>query len=156
MKKHIIIFTIAILVVSFGVVGAGVQKFGKEFSLKESMKISDLLGNADSHLNKPVRVEGTIVGVCAHMGCWMDLASDKEFQKLRIKVKDGDMVFPLTAKGKHAVVEGALYKIQLSKEQTIKMKKHECQQKGEKFDPSCVQKGEVIYQLKPTAVVIKD
>jgi hypothetical protein len=39
-----------------------------------------------------------IVGVCSHRGCWVDIASDAKFDKLRIKDRDGDMVFPLLAK----------------------------------------------------------
>lgn len=155
MKKNILILAIAFLMTTFSLT-AGDLKFGKEFSVKEAIKISTLLENGDSHLKKPVKVEGTIVGVCAHKGCWIQLASDKEFQKLFVKVKDGVMVFPMTAKGKHAIVEGMLIKKQLTKEQTIKMKKHECKEKGEKFDASCVTAGAVTYQLTPYAAVIKN
>jgi hypothetical protein len=40
------------------------------------------------------------------MGCWLALGSDKESQVLRFKVEDGVIVFPMTAKGKKAKVEG--------------------------------------------------
>ncbi|MFC2156695.1 DUF4920 domain-containing protein, partial [Acidobacteriota bacterium] len=104
--------------------------------------------------NKLTRVEGTIIGVCAHMGCWMEIAGDKPYEKIRIKVNDGDMVFPLTAKGQHAVIEGEVVKIDISKEQAMEMKKAECEQKGETFDPESVKEGTTIYQIKPKGVVI--
>ena len=47
-------------------------------------------------------IEGLVVEVCKARGCWMQLASDKEFQTMKIKVKDGVMVFPMSAKGKTA------------------------------------------------------
>lgn len=179
MKKNLIILSLTLIMLTLGVWAAG-QSFGKAFSLTETTKISSLLEKPADHLNKDVKVEGTIVGVCANKGCWMDLASDKEFQKLRIKVKDGDMVFPMTAKGKKAVVEGKLYKIEVPKEQAQKAQKAECASKakkdGKKHDcqhmakkevkkeakkdaaDSCCSKakGKVIYQMKPVAVLIKD
>ena len=155
MKKKFLILAIAFLMITFSLT-AGDLKFGKDFSVKETTKISTLLEKGNDFLKAPVKVEGTIVGVCSHKGCWIQLAGDKEFQKLFVKVKDGVMVFPMTAKGKHAVVEGMLIKKQLTKEQTIKKKEHECKQKGEKFDASCVKVGEVVYQLNPTAVIVKE
>jgi uncharacterized protein DUF4920 len=161
MKKSTITLLITILVITFGVLGAADQKFGKDFAVKESVKISKVLEKPEENLNKPIKVEGTIVGVCAHKGCWMELASDKEFQKLRVKVKDGDMVFPMTAKGKTAVVEGILYKIDLTKEQAQKLHEHQCKEKDQKKEAkkadccASTKLKTVIYQLKPTSVVIK-
>jgi hypothetical protein len=39
-----------------------------------------------------------IVCVCRHRRFWVDIASDAKFEKLRIKARDGDMVFPLLSK----------------------------------------------------------
>ena len=106
-------------------------------------------------MNKMIRVEGTIIGMCAHMGCWMEIAGDEPFTKIRIKVEDGDMVFPLTAKGNSAVIEGKLEALDLSQEQATMMKKAECEEKGEHFDPDSVTEGITVYQIKPRGVVIQ-
>ena len=51
------------------------------------------------------------MNVCEKRGCWIELAGDKENTKIRVKVEDGVIVFPMEAKGKTALVEGELYSI---------------------------------------------
>ncbi|PLX99082.1 MAG: hypothetical protein C0623_10300 [Desulfuromonas sp.] len=97
-----------------------------------------------------------IVDVCASRGCWMYIAGDKPFQKLRFKVTDGDMVFPMTARGKMATVEGILQKFVLSKEDVIARKKHHAEETGEAFDPATVTSGETFYQLRGLGAEIPD
>lgn len=85
----------------------------------------------------------------------MKLASDKKFQTLRIKVKDGDMVFPFNAKGETAYATGKLVPIELSKEKAIAYLSHLAEEAKEEFDPSTVKGAMTIYQLSPTGVTIK-
>jgi ABC-2 type transport system permease protein len=54
----------------------------------------------------PVRVEGMVLDVCPKRGCWFELAGGKPGAKLKFKVTDGEMVFPVDAKGKYAVAQG--------------------------------------------------
>jgi len=84
----------------------------------------------------------------------MEIASDKEFETIRIKVKDGEIVFPLKAKGKLAKVEGVLEKFELTKEQTIKRLQHHAEEQGEEFDSTTVKEGMNYYQLKGIGAVI--
>jgi len=84
-------------------------KYGDELTLEEKTSISDILANPAEYEGKKVLVEGTVVGVCASRGCWIDLSSDKEFEKIRIKVNDGEIVFPMETKGKTALVEGEVF-----------------------------------------------
>jgi hypothetical protein len=124
------------------------QLYGKDLTGEDTIKISELLANADQHVGQTVRVEGLIVGVCAKRGCWMEIASDQELQSLRVKVEDGVIVFPLEAKGKHAVAEGILRKHDLDLEQTRMMKEHQCAENGERFDPESVKEPGVVYELE--------
>jgi len=71
---------------------------------------AEILGNIDAHDGKVVRVEGTVAAVCPMRGCWMDVAGAGG-ETIRVKVKDGEVVFPQSAKGKKAIVEGVLVKI---------------------------------------------
>lgn len=131
------------------------EKYGKELSLKEKVKISALMENMPQYVGKTVLVEGKIVEVCAKRGCWMELASDKEFQKIKIKVEDGEIIFPMTAKGKVALAEGVVQSIELSQENALKYYEHQAEEKGEKFDPASVTGPVTIYQIKGTGVVIR-
>ena len=130
--------------------------YGKGISLKETTKISEILAKPDENVGKTFLVEGRIIDVCKKRGCWMEIASDKEFETIRVKVNDGEIVFPLSAKGKLAKVEGVLEKIELTKEQTMMWKKHQAEEQGEEFDSTCVNEGMNIYRLKGIGAVIEE
>ena len=132
------------------------KKYGDGVELEESMKISALLMFPDGYVGKTVRVEGRIVGVCAKRGCWMELAGDREFESMRIKVDDGVIVFPADAKGQYAIAEGEFMKIELSLEQTRSYYAHQAQEQGTEFDPESVTEVMVIYQIKGTGATIED
>ena len=59
----------------------------------------------DSHRD---RSDGVATAVCEHMGCWMAVApeGDKDGRTVRLKVDDGVIVFPVTAKGRKVSAEG--------------------------------------------------
>jgi len=71
--------------------------FGSGADMDKLIAISTVLSSPENYLDKSITVKGAIVSVCSKRGCWMKLASDRKFQTLRIKVNEGDMVFPLTA-----------------------------------------------------------
>lgn len=70
--------------------------------------ISAIVAEPEAYAGKTVRIEGTAVGVCAHRGCWVTLASDVEGETLRVKVEDGVIVFPKNVVGEQVKVEGVL------------------------------------------------
>ena len=109
MKKiFVLLFVFAL---TFTMIADDVKKYGGELTLTEKTEISAILADAESFVGKKVLVEGTVVGVCAKRGCWMDISGDKEFEKIKIKVNDGEIVFPMEVKGKKALVEGEVYSI---------------------------------------------
>ena len=130
--------------------------FGVPVDETAQVNISTLLAKPAEFLDQNITVSGMIVGVCSKRGCWMELASDAKFEKLRIKVKDGDMVFPLTAKGKVALATGKLKAIQLDLKQTQQHKAQLAKRNGKTFDPATVTKPMAIYQLAPVGVKILD
>ncbi|MCL4279076.1 MAG: DUF4920 domain-containing protein, partial [Ignavibacteriaceae bacterium] len=99
--------------------------------------------------------EGEVLDVCPNMGCWMEIKSDVEGEKIKVKVKDGDIVFPVEAKGKTALVEGTIYKIELTQEKAIEHFEHIAEEKGETFDPSTITGPMTIYQIKGLGAVIQ-
>lgn len=153
--KNMFILVVISLLLNTMIYADGGSKYGKELTLKEKTKISDIMENPESFVGKRVLVEGTIVDVCSKRGCWLEVASDKEFQKMKVKVNDGEIVFPMEAKGKTALVEGEVYVIKLTKEQAIQVGEHEAEEHGTKFDPSTVKGPQTIYQIKGIGALIK-
>ncbi len=145
-----------VAVVSVGVAAPAraATTYGKGVSAAEPVKLSDILAKPDAYVGKTVKVEGLVTDVCSKRGCWMRLAGDKEFQTIRIKVQDGVIVFPMTAKGKKAVAEGVLQKFELTKEQAIEQAKHEAEEAGRKFDPASITGPVTLYQIKSTGAVV--
>jgi hypothetical protein len=95
------------LVLLSGAAVAG-ERYGQGVTLKQTTAVSALLDKPEESLGKTVAVKGLIVDVCSTRGCWMEIAGDKPFGKLRVKVDDGVIVFPLSAKGRTATVQGKL------------------------------------------------
>lgn len=121
---------------------------GAEITLAEKTKISDILADSESYLDQTVLVEGEILEVCPMMGCWMELKSDDGEGMIKVKVKDGEIVFPTEAKGSTALVEGKVYKIELTQEKAIEHFEHVAEEKGEQFDPTTITGPMTIYQIK--------
>ena len=124
------------------------EKLGEGITLTEKTSISDILSDPESFLDQVVLIEGEVVDVCPKMGCWMELKSDSEEKIIKVKVKDGDIVFPMEAIGKMAVVEGKVYKIELTEEDAVGYMEHLAEEKGQEFDPSTVKGPMIIYQIK--------
>lgn len=125
-----------------------VIKLGAEITLTEKTNISDVLADPDFYLDQTVLVEGEILDVCPMMGCWMELKSDDGEGMIKVKVKDGDIVFPVNAVGDYAVVQGTVYKIDLTQDEAVDYFEHIAEESGEDFDPSIITGPMTIYQIK--------
>ena len=106
--------------------------------MEKTTKISEILDNPEQYVGSDVKVEGMIVEVCARRGCWMEIAGDRQYEKIRIKVDDGVIVFPMEAKGRRATAEGVFTKIEMTMEQTLAYREHHAEEHGEEFDPASV------------------
>jgi hypothetical protein len=133
------------------------QTFGKGVRGADVVKVSELVAHADAYVGKTVRVEGIVADVCAKRGCWMDIAGDGKTGKVRIKVDDGVMVFPMAAIGKQAIAEGVFTKIEMTPEQARANAKHAAEERGEAADTAKVEAAPpmVVYQISGTGAVIK-
>ncbi|MBV6512312.1 MAG: hypothetical protein FMNOHCHN_01809 [Ignavibacteriaceae bacterium] len=158
MKTLFSLFTFLILAFTFTTacnLTGDSKKFGEQITMTEKTKISDILADPESFVGKKVLVEGEVIDVCSAAGCWMELKSDKD-GKIKIKVKDGEIVFPMEAAGKKALVEGLVYKIDLDHESAIEYMQHLAEDAGKDFDPSTVTGPMVIYQIKGIGAEIAD
>jgi predicted RNA-binding protein len=141
---------ISVILLGCGLIFAQTEEtnLGTEITLTEKTKISDILADPDSYLDQTVLVEGEILDVCPKMGCWMELKSDDGEAMIKVKVKDGDIVFPVDAIGDYAVVQGTVYKIELTQEEAVNYFEHLAEESGENFDPSIITGPMTIYQIK--------
>jgi hypothetical protein len=131
------------------VYGAGVQQ-------PESVPIATLLADPQAYAGKPVRVEGTVTDVCPSRGCWFDMAGAEPGQKMRFKVRDGEMVFPMDAKGKYALAEGVVAVQALSLEETREYLEYQAREYGSDVDPASVTEPMTIVRLDGTGALIRD
>ena len=121
-------------------------KLGAGVTLKEATPIEAIIGKPADYVGKTIRVDGVATAVCEHMGCWLAVApeTDPKGATVRLKVEDGVIVFPVTAKGKKVSAQGVLEEIpdEEGKEAAGEHAKH---------DPSASKK----YQIKATGAVIR-
>jgi hypothetical protein len=131
------------------------QTFGEGITLTDTTLISVLLANPDAYVGKKVVVKGMAVDVCKKRGCWVKLASDKEFEDITIKVNDGEIVFPYSGKGKDVVAEGVFEAIELSEEKAKKYYAHKAEEQGKAFDESTITGPVKIYRIKGTGALVE-
>ncbi len=110
MKKLLSLIIVAFFI-SATIKANETNKYGNDITLTEKTLISEIVAAPENYVGKKVLVEGTVVDVCAKRGCWMNLGSDAEYESIRVKVNDGEIVFPMEAKGKKALVEGEVYSL---------------------------------------------
>jgi len=123
------------------------EKFGNGVTLKDATPIRALIDNPQEFVGKTIRVDGIVTAVCAHMGCWMAVApeGDEKAGTVRLKVEDGVIVFPVSAKGRKISAEGVFEvvgKDEESKEAAGEHAKHDA-------------KASTLYQLKATGALLR-
>jgi hypothetical protein len=129
-------------------VTAFAKDFGQGVTLSEETALSAILDKPEDYVGKKVKVSGLVIDVCSTRGCWIYLAGDRDFEKIRIKVTDGEMVFPMEARGKVATVEGVVESMVLTREEVIKRRKHHAEEKGIDFEPASVTSGETVLRIR--------
>ena len=107
--------------------------------------IAELMAHPDTYMDKVVKVKGSVQEVCPMKGCWLDMKDGDT--KVRIKVKDGDIVFDKKMIGKQVIAEGTVYSFTMDKAQALKYYAHLAEEKGETFDPATVKGPVTIYQI---------
>ena len=112
--KTLIICTLVLLASGLSGRADTPKELGQGVTLERATPIPDVLTRPSDFARTPIRVEGIVTAVCAEMGCWMALrpaGSAADAPTLRLKVDDGVIVFPVSAKGHRAVAQGTLEKV---------------------------------------------
>ena len=159
MRKTTLLTSIMVmgLVAGTAMAGQGGPVYGQGVASSDTVLVSVLLAHPADYVGQTIRVKGTAVGVCEHRGCWVNLASDVEGETVRVKVKDGEIVFPAEIMGETVLAEGVWTANELDLETTKKVCANEAKHAGEDFDPAKVTACRTLYQLSGTgAVVVKN
>ena len=98
--------------------------------------VRQLLKNPDQYLNEEILAKGIIKEVCPMRGCWIKISDESIFGNIRVKVTDGEIIFPKSAKNHNVTVEGTFVRLELSKEQAINWKVHPEAEKGIELNPN--------------------
>lgn len=106
------------------------ENLGIGISNTDIIPITELLNNPSGYLGNNVTINGTIVDVCPMMGCWIEVKDFTSEEVIRVKVKDGDIIFPKESKNKEVLVEGVFSKLDFTEEQAIQWKIHLAEEKG--------------------------
>ncbi len=128
-------------------------QLGEPLTLSEPMDVGKLLAAPDDYVGKTVQVRGKVTEVCRLAGCWIMLRGD-EGSMVRIKVADGEIVFPRESPGRAAIAEGKFARFELSREKAAAAAEHEAEEQGRRFDPSSVKGPQVVYQIQGTGAVL--
>jgi len=152
MRTFLVIF---LLVAMLSPVTAIAKDFGKGVTLSEETAISSILDTPADYVGKKVKVSGLIIDVCSTRGCWIYLAGDRDFEKIRIKVTDGEIVFPVEAKGKPVQAEGIFAKMELDAEQAQRYRKHMAEELGEAYDPEAESGPMVVFRIDGVGATIR-
>ncbi|PKP51713.1 MAG: DUF4920 domain-containing protein [Bacteroidetes bacterium HGW-Bacteroidetes-1] len=99
--------------------------FGEEITKDNSVAISEIASLISTDEAISVKVQGKILEVCQHTGCWFtyDLGNGEE---LMVNMKDHDYYIPKDAAGKTAWIEGDAIRELIS----VDMLKHYAQDAG--------------------------
>ena len=152
----IIIALLLIVLLNTFAFASKTEIYGEKLTLSKVTKISEILAAPEQFIGQKVLVKGMVVEVCAKRGCWMYLASDKAFEKIQIKVLDGEIVFPMSARSKEALVEGVVEALKYTKEDAVAWLQHQAEEKGESFDPKKVTSGMTVYRIKALGAEIAE
>jgi hypothetical protein len=132
------------------------KTFGAGVSVAEVTSISKILATPDAFKDKTVKVEGMVLDVCPKRGCWFEIAGEATGQKLKFKVTDGEMVFPVDSKGMYATAQGKVSVKELTLEESKQHAEYEAKEYGKPYDPASITKPTLIVRLDGTGAVFRD
>ncbi len=154
MNRTLLILLAVLLVVPSSGAVAGTS-YGAGASLEQASPVSDIVARPAAYSGKTVKVKGLVVDVCTARGCWLDLAGDRPYEKIRVKVEDGAIVFPASARGRQATVQGVVETMKMCPDEARRFREAEARAKGLPFDPASITGKESALAIRATGAVIE-
>jgi len=128
--------------------------FGAPLTLEQPTALAEVLAEPEAHTDTPVLLEGRVADVCQKKGCWMDIVHPEGL--IQVKVEDDVIVFPLSARGKTARVEGTVEALEQTAEQAFAAAAHRAEEQGQAFDSTAVFQPTTVYRVQGVGAVITD
>ena len=151
MTRLVLIAALLMAVTTVAIRGA--ETFGAAPTVKEVTPIPQLLAKPADFQGKTVRVEGIVTGVCTMMGCWMALApaDAPKGQAILIKVDDGVIVFPTSARGKRATAQGVVERVGSADKEGQEAHREHAEHEGR---PAAASSETARWQIKATGAIV--
>lgn len=128
--------------------------YGEPLTLTEATPVSTILADPEAWVGQRVLIRGEVREVCEKKGCWMDIAHPDGL--IQVKVTDDVIVFPVSARGRAAVVEGTVEALALTAEEAFAAAAHRAEEQGEPFDSTAVFQPTTTYRIQGLGAVIMD
>lgn len=154
MKRAIFILVVLSLALP-AIPARGGTVYGSGVTVDKATPVSDMISNPGAYIGKTVKVKGQVMDVCQTRGCWMELAGDKPGGKLRVKVEDGVIVFPQSARGREAVVQGTVENLPMCPEEAQRFRRIEAGEKGVPFSNDMITGREASLAIVATGAIIE-
>ena len=146
-----VLLTVTLIIAAVSVPTHAAETYGTAPDLSQVTPIPQLLSKPADFEGRTVRVEGVVTAVCTMMGCWMAIApSDApKGQAVLVKVDDGVIVFPVSARGKRASAQGVFQRVGSGDAEGHEAAHEHAKQEG-RHDSSNAPK----WQLKATGAIV--
>jgi hypothetical protein len=128
--------------------------YGEALTLSEVTPVATILEDPQAWVGERVLIEGEVKEVCEKKGCWMDIAHPEGL--IQVKVADDVIVFPLSARGKTALVEGTVEELDQTAEEAFAAAAHRAEEQGVAFDSTAVFEPAKVYRIQGIGAVITD
>jgi hypothetical protein len=84
---------------------------GMEMQPREIVHLSVIEAKPEPYLNKTLLIEATVVAVCQHSGCWMQIEDRGSRAMVRWEGGcGGEYAFPKDLQGRRVLIQGSIYK----------------------------------------------
>lgn len=121
--------------------GETCQRYGAGVTLEKPTPVAKIIAQPEAWAGKTVRVEGVVHEVCPMAGCWLTFVTDPGAPELRVKVEDGEIVFPPSTRGQRAGAQGVVEVQEMTREQYTRWLAHLAEEQGRAFDEDSVGEG---------------
>ena len=128
--------------------------YGDALTLTEVTEVATIMAEPEAWVGERVLIQGEVKEVCEKKGCWMDIAHPEGL--IQVKVADDVIVFPLSARGRTAVVEGTVEALEMTAEEAFAAAAHRAEEQGEAFDSTAVFEPTTTYRIQGIGAVILD
>ncbi len=133
-------------------VGDG-DAYGEPLTLSAVTEVPTILASPDEWVGERVLIEGEVREVCEKKGCWLDIAHPDGL--IQVKVADDVIVFPISARGKTALVEGTVEALELSADEAFAAAAHRAEEQGEAFDSTATFPPATVYRIQGIGALIR-